>query len=122
MQLLIARGCSVNQLDSAGHSPLHSAALLGHTAAVRLLLQHRAVTSSRTTSGQTPLHVAADSNRIGEVPNGTGVGTKAEGSVGTARTGAEGWVGTAKTGAEGNRTVIGSHLVPSLGMILRRRR
>ncbi|XP_043230829.1 ankyrin-3-like [Amphibalanus amphitrite] len=64
MKLLIARGCSVNQLDSTGHSPLHSAALLGHTAAVRLLLKHRAAPNTRNAHRQTPLHAAADGNRL----------------------------------------------------------
>lgn len=60
VRLLIQRGCSVNQVDSAGCSALQRAAHLGRADMVQLLLQHRANANSVDAARQTALHAAAE--------------------------------------------------------------
>ena len=49
---------NVNTRFDDGQTPLHLAAIMGHTAIVNYLLQHEAETSVQDSSGATPLHEA----------------------------------------------------------------
>lgn len=55
-KLLIARGADVNK---TGWTPLHYAASGGHTAMIRLLLEHHAYIDAASPNGTTPLMMAA---------------------------------------------------------------
>ncbi|XP_077597033.1 ankyrin repeat and SAM domain-containing protein 1A isoform X2 [Stigmatopora nigra] len=57
--LSIWRGPNVNCLDSTGYSPLHHAALNGHSEVVELLLRNEALTNIADNKGCYPLHLAA---------------------------------------------------------------
>jgi len=59
VSLLVEWGCSVNQRDSGGLSPLHLAASFRHASLVKLLLSHRADVHAKSDLGATPLHLAA---------------------------------------------------------------
>jgi ankyrin repeat protein len=48
----------INATDSYGNTPLHKAALFGHTNAVRLLLEKGANIDSQNKGQETPLHLA----------------------------------------------------------------
>lgn len=61
-ELLIMRGCSVNQFAPTGLSPLHVAVMRNNIAMVRLLLKSGASVSCRDSSGRTPLHHLAVCN------------------------------------------------------------
>jgi ankyrin repeat protein len=52
-------GADVNAPNDYGDTPLHSAAYLGHTEQVRLLLKSKADVSRRTHRGETPLLYAS---------------------------------------------------------------
>ncbi|XP_028849252.1 ankyrin repeat and SAM domain-containing protein 1A [Denticeps clupeoides] len=57
--LSIWRGPNVNCVDSTGYTPLHHAALNGHSAVVELLLRNEALTNIADNKGCYPLHLAA---------------------------------------------------------------
>ncbi|XP_023930670.1 ankyrin repeat and protein kinase domain-containing protein 1-like [Lingula anatina] len=57
-ELLTAGECDVNDQDWKGWTPLHWAALYGHTQCVQLLHQHGADTNIQDKNGWTPLHLA----------------------------------------------------------------
>lgn len=61
-ELLIMRGCSVNQFAPTGLSPLHIAVMRNNIAMVHLLLKSGASVSCRDSSGRTPLHHLAVCN------------------------------------------------------------
>ncbi|MEQ2307759.1 Ankyrin repeat and SAM domain-containing protein 1A, partial [Ameca splendens] len=55
----IWRGPNVNCVDSTGYTPLHHAALNGHSAVVEALLRNEALTNIADNKGCYPLHLAA---------------------------------------------------------------
>ncbi|XP_073795697.1 ankyrin repeat and SAM domain-containing protein 1A isoform X10 [Danio rerio] len=57
--LSIWRGPNVNCVDSTGYTPLHHAALNGHSEVVELLLRNEALTNIADNKGCFPLHLAA---------------------------------------------------------------
>ncbi|XP_036387724.1 ankyrin repeat and SAM domain-containing protein 1A-like [Megalops cyprinoides] len=57
--LSILRGPSVNCVDSTGYTPLHHAALNGHSEVVEVLLRNEALTNAADHQGCSPLHLAA---------------------------------------------------------------
>ncbi|XP_048839756.1 ankyrin repeat and SAM domain-containing protein 1A-like isoform X1 [Brienomyrus brachyistius] len=57
--LSIWRGPNVNCVDSTGYTPLHHAALNGHSDIVELLLRNEALTNIADNKGCYPLHLAA---------------------------------------------------------------
>ncbi|XP_038578020.1 ankyrin repeat and SAM domain-containing protein 1A-like isoform X5 [Micropterus salmoides] len=57
--LSIWRGPNVNCVDSTGYSPLHHAALNGHSEVVEVLLRNEALTNIADNKGCYPLHLAA---------------------------------------------------------------
>ncbi|XP_034551894.1 ankyrin repeat and SAM domain-containing protein 1A isoform X3 [Notolabrus celidotus] len=57
--LSIWRGPNVNCVDSTGYSPLHHAALNGHSDVVEALLRNEALTNIADNKGCYPLHLAA---------------------------------------------------------------
>uniref|UniRef100_A0A8D0ANG3 Ankyrin repeat and sterile alpha motif domain containing 1A n=1 Tax=Sander lucioperca TaxID=283035 RepID=A0A8D0ANG3_SANLU len=57
--LSIWRGPNVNCVDSTGYSPLHHAALNGHSEVVEALLRNEAFTNIADNKGCYPLHLAA---------------------------------------------------------------
>uniref|UniRef100_A0A3B5M1J5 Ankyrin repeat and sterile alpha motif domain containing 1A n=1 Tax=Xiphophorus couchianus TaxID=32473 RepID=A0A3B5M1J5_9TELE len=57
--LSIWRGPNVNCVDSTGYTPLHHAALNGHSAVVEALLRNEALTNIADNKGCYPLHLAA---------------------------------------------------------------
>ncbi|XP_054464536.1 ankyrin repeat and SAM domain-containing protein 1A-like isoform X5 [Anoplopoma fimbria] len=57
--LSIWRGPNVNCVDSTGYSPLHHAALNGHSEVVETLLRNEALTNIADNKGCYPLHLAA---------------------------------------------------------------
>lgn len=60
----LRRGPGANIQDSSGYTPLHHAALNGHTDIVRLLLEHDASTNIVDSKGSSPLHLAAWSGNV----------------------------------------------------------
>ncbi|XP_064154922.1 ankyrin repeat and SAM domain-containing protein 1A-like isoform X2 [Anguilla rostrata] len=57
--LSIWRGPNVNCVDSTGYTPLHHAALNGHSGVVEVLLRNEAMTNIADNKGCYPLHLAA---------------------------------------------------------------
>uniref|UniRef100_A0A7N8Y7I6 Ankyrin repeat and sterile alpha motif domain containing 1A n=1 Tax=Mastacembelus armatus TaxID=205130 RepID=A0A7N8Y7I6_9TELE len=57
--LSIWRGPNVNCVDSTGYTPLHHAALNGHSQVVEVLLRNEALTNIADNKGCYPLHLAA---------------------------------------------------------------
>ncbi|XP_025757107.1 ankyrin repeat and SAM domain-containing protein 1A isoform X6 [Oreochromis niloticus] len=57
--LSIWRGPNVNCVDSTGYTPLHHAALNGHSEVVEVLLRNEALTNIADNKGCYPLHLAA---------------------------------------------------------------
>ncbi|XP_061591409.1 ankyrin repeat and SAM domain-containing protein 1A-like isoform X3 [Cololabis saira] len=57
--LSIWRGPNVNCVDSTGYTPLHHAALNGHSDVVEMLLRNEALTNIADNKGCYPLHLAA---------------------------------------------------------------
>uniref|UniRef100_H3D4W1 Ankyrin repeat and sterile alpha motif domain containing 1A n=1 Tax=Tetraodon nigroviridis TaxID=99883 RepID=H3D4W1_TETNG len=57
--LSIWRGPNVNCVDSTGYTPLHHAALNGHSEVVEALLRNEALTNMADNKGCYPLHLAA---------------------------------------------------------------
>ncbi|KAJ8257423.1 hypothetical protein GJAV_G00185450 [Gymnothorax javanicus] len=57
--LSIWRGPNVNCVDSTGYTPLHHAALNGHSGVVEVLLRNEALTNIADNKGCYPLHLAA---------------------------------------------------------------
>ncbi|CAF88871.1 unnamed protein product, partial [Tetraodon nigroviridis] len=55
----IWRGPNVNCVDSTGYTPLHHAALNGHSEVVEALLRNEALTNMADNKGCYPLHLAA---------------------------------------------------------------
>ena len=60
--LIILESCDVNALDNMFRTPLHWAAVFGHSTIVSLLLNSKADSSSSDSAGATPLHYAAVNN------------------------------------------------------------
>ncbi|KAL1506735.1 hypothetical protein ABEB36_006041 [Hypothenemus hampei] len=60
----LRRGPGANVQDSSGYSPLHHAALNGHTDIVRLLLEYDASPNIVDSKGSSPLHLAAWSGHL----------------------------------------------------------
>ncbi|KAI1304268.1 Ankyrin repeat and KH domain-containing protein mask [Halotydeus destructor] len=63
-KVLIAYGCSINQVDDCGYTPLHLAVSHQFVDLVRLLIGHRANVNSVSNYGQTPLHLAAQQSSL----------------------------------------------------------
>uniref|UniRef100_A0A8C7P9K9 VPS9 domain-containing protein n=1 Tax=Oncorhynchus mykiss TaxID=8022 RepID=A0A8C7P9K9_ONCMY len=61
---LQASGLSVNSSSVDGFTPLHVAALHGHTALVSLFSRHEANVDARNSQSATPLHLASQNNHI----------------------------------------------------------
>jgi len=59
VELLLARGATVNVRNPDGTTPIHYASQKGHFPVVRLLLDHGADSNSNNKDGFTPLHEAA---------------------------------------------------------------
>ncbi|MDR1025151.1 MAG: ankyrin repeat domain-containing protein, partial [Treponema sp.] len=65
---LISEGASVDANDGYGNTPLHKAAMHGHIAVVKLLLQeYAAEVNFKNIDGYTPLHLAALIGHLEEV-------------------------------------------------------
>uniref|UniRef100_T1JB51 SOCS box domain-containing protein n=1 Tax=Strigamia maritima TaxID=126957 RepID=T1JB51_STRMM len=64
VQLLIQSGCSINQTDSSGLTPLHIAVSHGYKDLVFILLKSRANVKTVTPLGYTPLHLAAQRSSL----------------------------------------------------------
>jgi len=62
LSLISLESCDVNALDNMFRTPLHWAAVSGHSAIVSMLLHSKADTSSSDSAGATPLHYAAVNN------------------------------------------------------------
>lgn len=60
--LVAVENCNVSALDNMFRTPLHWAAVLGHSKIVSLLLDNNADFSSSDQNGATPLHYAAQNN------------------------------------------------------------
>ncbi|XP_052235623.1 inversin-like isoform X2 [Dreissena polymorpha] len=60
--LVAVENCNVSALDNMFRTPLHWAAVLGHSKIVSLLLDNKAEFSSSDQNGATPLHYAAQNN------------------------------------------------------------
>uniref|UniRef100_K1PRS0 Inversin n=1 Tax=Magallana gigas TaxID=29159 RepID=K1PRS0_MAGGI len=60
--LTSVENCNVSALDNMFRTPLHWAAVLGHSAVVALLLENGAEYSVSDSNGATPLHYAAQNN------------------------------------------------------------
>jgi ankyrin repeat protein len=56
---LILKKIDVNSKDDDGRTPLHWAALYGHTDIVRIFLDNRADPTVTDSDGENPLHLAA---------------------------------------------------------------
>lgn len=59
-RLLIKYGCSINQYDANGYTPLHLAAIFRHEDITVLLLKNRSNVKAVSNSGQTALHLASE--------------------------------------------------------------
>ncbi|CAK6977928.1 LOW QUALITY PROTEIN: ankyrin repeat domain-containing protein 27%2C partial [Scomber scombrus] len=64
LSVLQAGTLGVNSCNSEGFSPLHVAALHGHSALVALLIRHGANVNARTNQNATPLHLASQNSHI----------------------------------------------------------
>jgi len=62
LSLLSQESCDVNALDNMFRTPLHWAAVFGHSAIVSMLLNSKADASSSDSVGATPLHYAVLNN------------------------------------------------------------
>ncbi|XP_067142601.1 putative ankyrin repeat protein RF_0381 isoform X1 [Centruroides vittatus] len=60
VRLFIKWGCSINQFDASGHTPLHLAAIFRYESITEILLQNRANVKALSNSGQTALHLARE--------------------------------------------------------------
>lgn len=65
-KLLIDYGCSVNQTDDLGYSPLHFAASHQFMDLMKLLVTNRANVNSVSNYGHTPLHLACQQSSVGQ--------------------------------------------------------
>lgn len=63
VELMVSLGCSINQGDSQGLTPLHIAATYGYSSLAALLLKAKANNGARTTQGKIPLHLASMNGR-----------------------------------------------------------
>ncbi|XP_028264059.1 ankyrin repeat domain-containing protein 27 isoform X2 [Parambassis ranga] len=61
---LQAGALGVNSCNSDGFTPLHVAALYGHSSLASLLIRHRANVNARTNQSATPLHLASQNCHI----------------------------------------------------------
>lgn len=59
VELMVSLGCSINQGDSQGLTPLHIAATYGYSSLAALLLKAKANNEARTIQGKIPLHLAS---------------------------------------------------------------
>ena len=59
VKMLLSRGAQVNEADTVGNTPLHTATIYGHTELVKLLLQHAAEVYRKGQHGALPIHMAA---------------------------------------------------------------
>ena len=66
-KLFIQYGCSVNQTDDMGYSPLHFACFHQFVDLTKLLIANRANVNAVSTYGQTPLHLACQQSSLGEL-------------------------------------------------------
>lgn len=78
VELLVKWGCSINQSDSLGFTPLHIAVNHGHTHLVHLLLKNRANVRAVTSLGYTPLHLAAQRLSVEIIEMLLGAGSELE--------------------------------------------
>ena len=63
VELLLGANAAVNQPDSSGDTPLHSAARTGQVACVELLLRANADVNLTDKNGCTPLSIAVQENQ-----------------------------------------------------------
>lgn len=68
IRMLLAHGAMINAPDSDGNTPLHGSVLVGYTAGVRLLLQHKADATLCNKEGHTPLDLTRQ-NKHTEIIN-----------------------------------------------------
>ena len=59
VQLLVADGADIEQMNSGYYTPLHEAAAAGNVSVVRALLELGAAVNAVSKLGETPLHRAA---------------------------------------------------------------
>lgn len=64
VKLLLDFGADKNKTDKAGRTPLHWAAIGGHSDVIEYLLSIDADPKCQTSSGQTPLHSAVDGDKL----------------------------------------------------------
>ncbi|KAK2842824.1 hypothetical protein Q5P01_013024 [Channa striata] len=64
MSVLQAGALGVNSCNVDGFTPLHVAALHGHSALATLLIRHGANVNARTSQSATPLHLASQSSHV----------------------------------------------------------
>ncbi|XP_038561078.1 ankyrin repeat domain-containing protein 27-like isoform X2 [Micropterus salmoides] len=64
LSVLQAGALGVNSCNAEGFTPLHVAALHGHSALAALLIRHGANVNARTNMSATPLHLASQNSHI----------------------------------------------------------
>ncbi|XP_067446774.1 ankyrin repeat domain-containing protein 27 [Thunnus thynnus] len=64
LSVLQAGALGVNSCNADGFTPLHVAALHGHSALVALLIRHGANVNARTNQNATPLHLASQNSHV----------------------------------------------------------
>lgn len=64
LSVLQAGALGANSCNADGFTPLHVAALHGHSALVALLIRHGANVNGRTNQSATPLHLASQNSHV----------------------------------------------------------
>lgn len=64
LSVLQAGALGVNSCNVDGFTPLHVAALHGHSALAALLIRHGANVNARTNQSATPLHLASQNSHV----------------------------------------------------------
>lgn len=64
LSVLQAGALGVNSCNVDGFTPLHVAALHGHSALAALLIRHGANVNARTNQSATPLHLATQNSHV----------------------------------------------------------
>lgn len=68
LQLCMAQGMDINQINAKGETPLHGAADRGSDLLVKFLVEHGAKMDAKTQKGLTPLDYAMGKNVFGQLP------------------------------------------------------